>query len=34
MTVESLEALGNVQEVTGTTDGERVFVVRRELKKD
>jgi len=33
-TPESLQALGNVQEVTGTPDGERIFVVRRELKKD
>jgi len=32
--IDTLQALGNVQEVTGTADGERIFVVRRELKKD
>jgi 20S proteasome subunit beta 6 len=33
----SMQSLANVQgaqEVTAATDGERVFVVRRELKKD
>jgi len=33
-TPDLLQALGNVQEVTATPDGERIFVVRRELKKD
>jgi len=31
---ENLRSIGGVQEVTATDDGERVFVVRRELKKD
>jgi 20S proteasome subunit beta 6 len=30
----SLQSLRGVQELTDTTDGERVFVIRRELKKD
>ena len=32
--VHGLEGLLGVQEVSTTEDGERVFVVRRELKKD
>jgi len=31
---ETLQSLGNVQEVTANSDGERIFVIRRELKKD
>lgn len=33
----SLQSLGNIRnitEMTATDDGERVFVIRRELKKD
>lgn len=33
----SLQGLGNIrgiQEMTATDDGERVFVIRRDLKKD
>jgi hypothetical protein len=34
ITQESLQLLGNVSEITEIPDGERIFVVRRELKKD
>jgi len=34
-TPQGLDAVKGIQEVTvGSTDGERVFVIRRELKKD
>jgi len=33
-TEQGLEGVMGVEEVTKTMDGERVFVVRRELKKD
>lgn len=32
--LQGLEGIRGVQELTSTDDGERVFVVRRELKKD
>jgi 20S proteasome subunit beta 6 len=32
--MQSLANVSGVHEVTAATDGERVFVVRRELKKD
>ncbi|RXW19076.1 hypothetical protein EST38_g6770 [Candolleomyces aberdarensis] len=33
-TLQDLQGLRGVEEVTSTNDGERVFIVRRELKKD
>jgi 20S proteasome subunit beta 6 len=33
-TLQGLEGIKGMQELTTTDDGERVFVVRRELKKD
>jgi len=33
-TLQGLEGIRGMQELTTTDDGERVFVVRRELKKD
>jgi 20S proteasome subunit beta 6 len=32
--LQGLESVQGVQEVTSTSDGERVFVVRRNLKRD
>ena len=32
--LQGLQSIRGVQELTGTNDGERVFVIRRELKKD
>jgi 20S proteasome subunit beta 6 len=32
--LHGLEGVRGVQELTATDDGQRVFVVRRELKKD
>jgi len=32
--LQGLENVPNVQEMTTTPDGERVFIIRRELKKD
>lgn len=32
--VQGLEGLRGIQEMTATADGERVFVIRRDLKKD
>jgi len=32
--LQSLQSIRGTQELTSTTDGERVFVIRRELKKD
>jgi len=32
--LESLQAVAGVQEMSTTNDGERVFVIRKELKKD
>jgi 20S proteasome subunit beta 6 len=31
---QGLDGLRGLQEVSATEDGERVFVIRRELKKD
>ena len=33
-TTQGLDGLRGIQEVSATSDGERVFLVRRELKKD
>jgi len=33
-TLASLQSSREAQEVTATADGERVFVIRRDLKKD
>jgi 20S proteasome subunit beta 6 len=33
-TLHGTESIGGLQELTVTDDGERVFVVRRDLKKD
>jgi 20S proteasome subunit beta 6 len=33
-TLQGLESVPGLQELTGTDEGERVFVVRRDLKKD
>jgi 20S proteasome subunit beta 6 len=32
--MQGLEGVRGMQEVTATNDGERVFIIRRELKKD
>jgi len=32
--LQSLDGLRGVEEIAGTADGERVFVIRRDLKKD
>ncbi|KAJ3518189.1 hypothetical protein NLJ89_g35 [Agrocybe chaxingu] len=32
--LQSLQTIRGIQELTATNDGERVFVIRRELKKD
>lgn len=32
--IQALQNLGGVQEKTSTADGERLFVIRRDLKKD
>lgn len=32
--VQGLEGVRGMQELSATDDGERVFVVRRDLKKD
>jgi 20S proteasome subunit beta 6 len=32
--IESVESVQGVQEVTATEEGQRVFYIRRELKKD
>jgi 20S proteasome subunit beta 6 len=32
--LQSLANIRDVQEMTATEDGERIFVIRRELKKD
>ncbi|THU98601.1 20S proteasome subunit [Dendrothele bispora CBS 962.96] len=32
--LQGLENVPNVQEMTTTSDGERIFIIRRELKKD
>lgn len=31
---QSLLSIRGVQEVTATNDGERVFIIRKDLKKD
>lgn len=33
-TLQGLDAIRGMQELTTTDDGERVFIIRRELKKD
>jgi len=33
-TLHETESIGGLQELTTTDEGERVFVVRRDLKKD
>lgn len=32
--VQGLEGIAGMQELSPTEDGERVFVIRRDLKKD
>lgn len=32
--VQTLEGVAGIQEMTATNDGERVFVIRRNLKRD
>lgn len=32
--LQGLQTIRDIQEVTSTSDGERTFVIRRELKKD
>ena len=32
--VQSLQAIRGLEEITTSVDGERLFILRRELKKD
>lgn len=32
--IQALQNIGGIKEKTSTADGERIFVIRRDLKKD